>query len=112
MATFLLLLKEAGTYGIRLGDFQFMAIPRTGEYINRLVHEDLDKDEAPVPKDDQMDDEMRKRLYRVDAVVHFVEPLKREGEDTAVNGYLIVSNAGGVSRFNKIQHGEGRSWFR
>ena len=111
MATYLLLLKERGQNAVGLGEVKFAAIPRSGEFVNHIVHVEFDEDEAPVAKEDEMDGGMRRRWYRVDAVVHFTNPLKREDEDPALDGYLIVSNVGPSSKFNAMRH-RGRKWLR
>ena len=110
MATYLLLLKD-GQNDVGLGEIGFAAIPRSGEFVNHIVHSEFDEDKAPVAKEDVMDGGMRRRWYRVDAVVHFTDPLKREDEDQALDGYLIVSNVGPSSKFNAMRH-RGRKWLR
>ncbi len=81
MANFLLLMKPAGQHSLGLGEYHFAALPRTGEYITHVIHEELDRDEAAVAKEDEMGEGQRRRIYRVDAVVHYTAPLMRKGSD-------------------------------
>lgn len=104
MAKFLLLMKLGGKHSVGLGEYQFAAPPRSGEYITHIAHEELDKDETPVAKDDEVGEGLRRRIYRVDAVIHYTEPLLHKGSDLGADGYLVVTNMGTSKKFNLMQH--------